>query len=121
MTALAAPVLEHPSSLIEHGWPYPAEKDGWTASINGLRLDAADLSAALTALVPRCHTTEPLPAWEAHILSSWFERFDRSFRRHTVHGRDIFLPIIKTRTPLPESLTLGALLAQKDHIAAPRV
>lgn len=57
------------------------------AAINSLRLDAADLSAALTALVPRCLSTEPLPAWEANILNAFFERFDRSFRRHTVHGR----------------------------------
>ena len=28
MAASTVPVLDHPSALIEHGWPYPAEKDG---------------------------------------------------------------------------------------------
>ena len=28
MAASIVPVLDHPSALIEHGWPYPAEKDG---------------------------------------------------------------------------------------------
>ena len=76
---------------------------GWTAAITALRLDAADLSAALTALVPRCTATEPLPAWEALILSSYFERFDRSFRRHTEHGRG-------TRPKLQPAVTCNPLL-----------
>jgi len=49
----------------------------------------------VAALVPRCLTTEPLPAWEAQILHTFFERFDRSFRRHNAHGRGM-RPLLST-------------------------
>lgn len=105
---------------VNASWAFPGTEDGWYKAHDAIRLDLADMSAALETCVKTLESGKSLPPWVIPNLKKWWPTFEEMVHHHHDNEEKIAFPgLSKLGVVMPDKMSADhvTLMATMDAVS----